>query len=397
MDVGDGEDEDEEGDPPPGVKKHLSLKKTLRSKEYKGVHRWPPPEFDMEEDDEEDPDDIPGCEYCVDKPCNPRLAWRAFYKQGFNRRDSFCIGRSCEDPAWDEEDEDDEEETGDVEKNKSGESKNLGKSENVDKDPNQNSEQSESPLPSANTHLLSSSCLSSDWGSQLPDPVHHHWVPDQLLHCQLLWRPWEIEDKMLPNARLEERQVERSTDAGMDLSRNSKECPLLPAAELPPVLHLTPSKAAFSPFYPSPPRGRLLRREGKKKRSQGDLLRRRRRLITYQLEHTPPSTPSKPEPDQSQLESGCLGGYSGSSFLFSSTLPSPWSQPLWSSPGWGTALGPSPPPTSGWRTSPPGPSPPPPPTWLPSNMAPPSSPAFCDGCQRWGNLLSVTVSQTRSH
>jgi len=28
-------------------------------------------------------------------------------------------------------------------------------------------------------------------------------------------------------------------------------------------------------------------------------------------------------------------------------------------------------------------------------MAPPS-PAFCDGCQRWGNLLAVTVSQTRA-
>jgi hypothetical protein len=38
----------------------------------------------------------------------------------------------------------------------------------------------------------------------------------------------------------------------------------------------------------------------------------------------------------------------------------------------------------------------PPQAWLSDNMAPPS-PAYCDGCQRWGNLLSVTVSQTRPH
>ena len=33
------------------------------------------------------------------------MAWDAFYKSGFNLRDSFCIGRSCEDPAWDDSDE----------------------------------------------------------------------------------------------------------------------------------------------------------------------------------------------------------------------------------------------------------------------------------------------------
>ena len=43
MVVGDGEDED--GNLLPGVKKHLSLKKTLRDKKYKGVHKWPPPEY----------------------------------------------------------------------------------------------------------------------------------------------------------------------------------------------------------------------------------------------------------------------------------------------------------------------------------------------------------------
>ena len=194
--------------------------------------------------------------------------------------------------------------------------------------------------------------------------------------------------------------MEERTGAGMDLLTNSSECPLLPAAELLPYPHLTPSKAAFSPFYPSPPRGRLLKRARKRKRSSGDLMRRRQRLIAYQLSHTPPSTPSKPEPDQSSLESVVWGGYSGSwslgtsqgprrhleeeSYPSNSTLLPPWSpQSWWPSPGWVTS---------------PSPSPSPPQAWLASNMAPPpSSPAFCDGCQRWGNLLSVTVSQTRAH
>ena len=142
---------------------------------------------------------------------------------------------------------------------------------------------------------LKHTVLSPGWGSQLPDSVHHQEVPTP--HGQMWWRPWETEEVML-NMRLEEKQVEERTGAGTDPSTNSTECPLLPATELLTLPLLTPSKAAFSPFYPSPPRGRLLRR-ARKKRSLGDLLRRRQRLIEYQLNHTPSSSPSKPEPDQS--------------------------------------------------------------------------------------------------
>ena len=112
----------------------------------------------------------------------------------------------------------------------------------------------------------------------------------------------------------------------------------------------------------------------------------------------PPSTPSKPEPDKSSLDSGSLGWvfwfmelgntpraqerlgrrqFSMRLNLTASMVPQPW----WPSPGWVT-------------TPLPGPSPPP--AWLTNNMAPPpSSPAFCDGCQRWDNLLSAKPEPTR--
>ena len=171
------------------------------------------------------------------------------------------------------------------------------------------------------------------------------------------------------------KQVEGGTGAGStDLSTNSTECPLLPATEPFPLPLLTPSKAAFSPFYPSPPRGRLLRR-ARKKRSLGDLLRRRQRLIEYQLNHTPSSTPSKLEPDQSSLESASLGLHLGSwsspqgqGCAFAPTLlPPPLGSPQhwWPSPRMGTSTTPLPPlPHHGW-----------PPAWrhhlhpLPSVMA----------------------------
>jgi hypothetical protein len=67
----------------------------------------PPPESDMEDDDDddEDPDNMEGCEFCVHKSCHPGLAGNAFYKSHYNLRDSFCIGRRCEDPAWEDSDE----------------------------------------------------------------------------------------------------------------------------------------------------------------------------------------------------------------------------------------------------------------------------------------------------
>ena len=87
---------------------------------------------------------------------------------------------------------------------------------------------------------------------------------------------------------------------------------------------VTPKKPYFSsmsvPVSPQPqtPHGRLLRRA--EKRSAGDLAKRRQRLVSFQLSHTPPSTPNKSEPelsplsepDQSPLESGSWGSHPGS-------------------------------------------------------------------------------------
>ena len=133
----------------------------------------------------------------------------------------------------------------------------------------------------------------------------------------------------------------------------------------------------------------------------GDLHRRRQRLLSFQLSHTPPSTPSKLEPEQSSLESGSTGGHYGSwrldpSTSFDSGHRSNLQDSNQNNPHLLFASSPQ----SWWpfpgSLSPPSLAPPPAPAWLPNSMAPPS-PAYCDGCQRWGNLLSVTVSQTRAH
>jgi hypothetical protein len=53
-----------------------------------------------------DPDgDQEGCPFCEDKPCNPVLAWSAFYDDVYRLRSIWCIGRGCEDPAWDNQEE----------------------------------------------------------------------------------------------------------------------------------------------------------------------------------------------------------------------------------------------------------------------------------------------------
>ena len=242
-------------------------------------------------------------------------------------------------------------------------------------------------------------CLSPGWGTFLPShlpPISSQFSQQQ--HQKTLWRPWLMEaDKSM---------LKRSSEAGQDPNKNSPECPLLPAAvHLTPPLHATP-KPDLSPYSPSPQRKKVKRR-----RSLGDLGKRRQRLISFQLSHTPPSTPCNPEPDQFSLESGYCGDSLGSwredttpstsrqeslhsfgtprghrrpveldSNLTNHNLLHPLSsQSLWPAPGW---------------VSTPLPAPCQPPAWLSSNMAPPS-PAFCDGCQRWGNLLSVTVSQSR--
>ena len=153
-----------------------------------------------------------------------------------------------------------------------------------------------------------------------------------------------------------------------------------------------------------------------KKRSSGDLAKRRQRLVTFQLSHTPPSTPIKsvpdqsplPEPEQSTLESGSWGCHPGKWKLdlkdrmldlgeSYQDLSSPGTPPVQRRPSADYSNQTNPyllyqsSPLSWW----PSPSSCLPPSWLPSNMAPPS-PTYCGGCQKWGNLLSVTVSQTRA-
>ena len=286
----------------------------------------------------------------------------------------------------------------------------LEMSKSVDEDLKQNSGKSECPDLSAEFVLPPTSpYLSPGWGTLLPSSVHQE-LSFQPTKVQL-WRPWEsgvmVQDKKSENNGLEGR-----TEAGTDLYRNSSECPLLPAAGLLPLSLQTPLKPAFSPFYPSTPRRKLLRKGTKKKRSSGDLAKRRQRLITFQLSHTPPSTPLKLEPDQSTLESSNWGGCLGSWGLDSKPVTSRMDlgNSLGTPLGHGRCveedsnqLNPNllyPPSPQSWCTSPgwvstPLPAPCPPQAWMSSNMAPPS-PAFCAGCQRWGNLLSVTVSQTRA-
>ena len=135
-----------------------------------------------------------------------------------------------------------------------------------------------------------------------------------------------------------------------------------------------------APFLHSQPERRLLRA---KKRSLGELVKRRQRYLSYQLSQTPPSTPC-PEPDQSTLESGMFGVNRN---ICLDLFP-PWTLPVSSPQSWL-------PPSSSWCTPTPSPGPCPPTPWLSSNMAE-ASPVYCDGCKSWGNFLTVTVSQSRA-
>jgi hypothetical protein len=219
---------------------------------------------------------------------------------------------------------------------------------------------------------------------ELPSPLQLEQSAENEEEVTALWRPWETGDMLHEGSAGKTEEMEKTV--GEDLNKNSSECPpQLPTVLLPSPFS-TPAKQAFSPFLPSPPQRKVLRRAKKRKRSPGDLAKRRQRLISYQFSQTQPSTPSKPEPEQSTLESGSWGGFPGS--MDWNSTPAARMLDSGSRSSWrfssGTPLGmPTPPP-----------SPCSPPSWLSNNMAPPS-PVYCDGCQRWGNLLSVTVRQTR--
>ena len=113
-----------------------------------------------------------------------------------------------------------------------------------------------------------------------------------------MWRPWETG---CSGSAGKIRGVLRS-EAGED-HNYSLECPSLLSALVPPPPLSTPAKPLFSvPFFSSSPPRRMLVAK-KRKRSLGELVKRRQRHLSYQLSQTTPSSPCL-EPEQSSLESG---------------------------------------------------------------------------------------------
>ena len=139
--------------------------------------------------------------------------------------------------------------------------------------------------------MAPSPCLSLGWGALLPSAVKQDksFLPLLPFSCEFeeeasaLWRPWETG-----------KTEEKKKTVGEDLNINSSECPPKPPTVPLPSPFSTPVKPAFSPFLPSLPQRRVLRRAKKRRRSPGDLVKRRQRHISYQLSQSPPSTPSNP-------------------------------------------------------------------------------------------------------
>jgi hypothetical protein len=154
--------------------------------------------------------------------------------------------------------------------------------------------------------LPPSPCLSPGWGALLPSSVQENksFLPFSCVENEdeeevsALWRPWETG-----------KTEEKKKTAGKDLNINSSECPpKLPTVPLPspsecppklPTVPLpspfsTPVKPTHSPFLPSLPQRRVLRRAKKRRRSPGDLVKIRQHHISYQFCQSP-SIPSYPE------------------------------------------------------------------------------------------------------
>ena len=327
----------------------------------------------MEEDeDDDDPDGgMDGCDYCIgNKSLNPQLAWNAFYVDGNSLRNSWCLGKRCEDPDWEWYEEADKEQEDDIrDEQVTEQQEKVKRCEAATEELNKHS--SEFSSASVAAPFSSSSKPTISCGISVTRP-------------STFWRPWEdpCEDK-----------------AGVGDVVTSQKSLVTP----PQPYSSSAMIAATSPLLLTP-QGRVFRK-AKKRRSAGELVKRRQRLISFQLSHTPPSTPSKSEPDLSSLESGSWGDHPGG--RSSQDLSSPGillgqgsSMDNYSNQTNPHLLSYPSSPQSWWPSpglvSSPSPAPSPPPAWLSSNMGPPS-PAYCDGCQRWGNLLSVTVSQTRAH
>ena len=283
MMAGEVGEEDDDGDP---VKNRgLILKQELWVKEDKkhtGSRMWPPPAKDMEEDEFYDPDgDSEGYTLCEHTPCNPALAWSAFYVYGHSLRNSWCIGKQCEDPGLDMQEKED-----DI------------------RDQQVTEQQEKVKRCEAATEELTKH--SSEFSSHVAAPFSSSSQPTfscgiSVYKPSSLWRPWEDphEDKAVVG----------------DAMTSQKSL-------------VTPPKPCFSSAMiadTSPllltPQGRVFRRAKRRRRSAGDLVKRRQRLVSFQLSHTPPSTPCKSEPELSSLESGSWGGHPGTSSLDSSKSP----------------------------------------------------------------------------
>ena len=75
----------------PGQNMGLVLMEELWDK-YMRTHMWPLPKCDMEKDKLYGPaSDMNGCEYWMDKPCNPGQAWSAFYYAGYSLRNQKSL------------------------------------------------------------------------------------------------------------------------------------------------------------------------------------------------------------------------------------------------------------------------------------------------------------------
>ena len=339
----------------------------------------------MEEDeDDDDPDGkMKGCEYCVDnKSINPQLAWNAFYVDGNSLRNSWCLGKRCKDPAWEWFEEAVDEVTMVLLPQSNSGCQDKEQEDNIrDKqvtEQQERVERSEAATEELNKHSseFSSPCVAAPFSSSSQPTIS---CGISVNRPSTFWRPWED-----PNE-------DKAVVGDVVTSQKSLVTPPKPYFSSGMI-------AATSPLLLTP-QGRVFMRAKRRRRSNGDLAKRRQRLVSFQLSHTPPSTPSKSEPELSSLESGSWGGHQDLSppgislgqrsymdNYSNQTNPHLLSYPSSPQSWW---------PSSGFVSSP-SPAPSPPPAWLSNNMAPPS-PAYCDGCQRWGNLLSVTVSQTRAH
>merc|ERR1711892_1290692 len=175
-----------------------------------------------------------------------------------------------------------EKRSGDVDRQAEEEGVEGKKNEEAGQDLNQNSQecsilpadQSDSPSP----------CLKPGWGSLLPPARHQKKASVQ-------WRPW---------------MEERGKEVDKDLNQNSQECPPPSAFDPIPTILITPKQHGSSgssintkTVLPPP---NMIRRAKKRRRSPGDLAKRRKRKFDFLSSQRTPYYPPYTEPEKSRLE-----------------------------------------------------------------------------------------------